>query len=157
MQNGFKKGLKPSIIKYLAILMGTCYLLNPLQQQINTVFHKISHGLEIPNFVIPHSMDSGYHEVHRDLQHISEEAFHEHEFLDLVNSFFEASNEENHSRDSFLFTIKLDKHLIPNWYIKSKIIVVEIDNNYNMTRKNTLKGFFPKSVKPPMNNMGQGS
>ena len=157
MQNGFKKGLKPSIIKYLAILMGIFYLLNPLHQQINTVFHKISHGLDMPNFVVQHQTASADHQMHVNHQHITEKRLHKHVLLDFMNSFFYTSNEENRSRDLFLPTIKVDKHLAPNWNIKSKIIVIETDNNYNMTRKKTLMGFFLKSVKPPLKNMGQGS
>lgn len=154
MQNGFKKGLKPYIIKYLAILMGIFYLLNPLHQQINTVFHKISHGLDMPNFVVQHQTASANHQMHVNHQHITEKSLHEHVFLDFMNSFFYTSNEENRSRDLFLPTIKVDKHLAPNWNIKSKIVVIQIGNNYNMTRKNTLDGYSKKSVKPPLNYLG---
>tara|TARA_R110001632_G_scaffold230726_3_gene368474 strand:+ start:959 stop:1432 length:474 start_codon:yes stop_codon:yes gene_type:complete len=157
MQNGFKKGLKPYIVRYLGILMGICYILNPLHQQINTVFHKISHGLDMPNFVIPHANQSSYNKEHGSHHHLTEKGLHDHVFLDLVNSLFKTSNEENNSPDSFMFTIKMDKHLLSQWNIESKIIVVTPNNNFNNSSKNTLKGFFTKSVKPPLNNMGHRS
>ncbi|WP_147321478.1 MULTISPECIES: hypothetical protein [unclassified Arenibacter] len=137
--------------------MGICYLLNPLRQQINVVFHKISHGLELPKFIIPHSTLSADPLVHENHQHIDYQDFHEHEFLDLVNSFFETSPEKNRSNDSFLVTIELDKHLIGSWDLKFKNRFYHTENNYSRNRKNTQKGFFSKSLKPPLNGIGQGS
>ncbi|MBC8769907.1 hypothetical protein H4O18_18055 [Arenibacter sp. BSSL-BM3] len=150
MQNGFRKGFKPSIVKFLAILMGICYLMNPLHQQFITVFHKISHGLDFPNFVIPHATPSDHQQLHGNHYHFYEQTFHDHVLLDLVSSFFEASNEDNRSDNSFFFTTELDKHLFCNLPLKYDIHIVITDNYYNMAEKNTQKGFFPKSVKPPL-------
>lgn len=49
-----KKGLKPFFIKYMALLMGICYLATPFHKQIASVFHEISHLIEAPENIPGH-------------------------------------------------------------------------------------------------------
>lgn len=115
MQIGFTQDLKPQFIKQMALLMSICYLLNPLQNQINMVLHEISHGLELPNSVLSHKAhltETTYdnHVIHaHDNSYFEHE--HEHPLVDFVNSIFEASNKENNSDNSQLVEVKWDKHI----------------------------------------------
>lgn len=91
--------------------MGICCLLNQLPPQINTLLHIISHNLEVPNVILSHKTSSKkgpmVHEIH---QHKNIEKSHEHVFINLIDSIFEASNTTKNSNKSMYFEIELDKH-----------------------------------------------
>ena len=112
MPKGFTKGLKPLIIKQLALLIGICYLLNPLQNQINEVFHVVSHALETPNYIISHDSNTIYeHQSYEHSYHRFGDLDHDHLLVDFINSVLEASNDNEDSEDSILTQTTIDKHL----------------------------------------------
>ena len=147
---GFKKGLKPFIFKYLAIIMGLCYLLNPVRQHFLPVFHSFSHQLELPNYLIPHSNLSNYHKIHRNHDTVTEEFSHDHAILEMVSLLFSTLEDNKQSQDLFIFTIKLC--ILPPYsgVLKSSTFIVETNDNYNMISKNSKKGFVTKLIKPPL-------
>ncbi|WP_169720750.1 hypothetical protein [Arenibacter certesii] len=142
--------MKPFIFKYLAIIMGLCYLLNPVRQHFLPVFHSFSHQLELPNYLIPHSHLSNYQEVHRNHDTVTEDFPHEHAILETVNLLFSTQEDNKQSQDLFLFTIKLC--ILPSYtgVLKSKTRIVETNGNYNMNSKSSKKGFVTILIKPPL-------
>ena len=93
MRKGLSKGLKPKIIKHLALLMSCCYLLGPVQHHVTTILHEIAHGLEMPSSVLSHNSAGYDEEVHQAHKHEIVTVDHDHELIDLVDTIFEASNE----------------------------------------------------------------
>ncbi len=108
MQNGFLKGLKPKLIKQMALLMSICYLVSPLEQQITMVLHEVFHGLEMPSSALSHHT---YEHVHLQDEHENNYVKHEHPFIDLVNSVLDASNENKESDKVPFKKVKLKKHI----------------------------------------------
>ncbi|MCK0148113.1 hypothetical protein MWU78_20875 [Arenibacter sp. F26102] len=151
MQYEFKKGFKPALIKYIAIIMGICYLMNPVRQQIISLLHSVTHELELPNYVIPHATTSDYQQVHAMHPHDATEDLHEHVFLNIISSFFSTFNEEDHSSDSYFDSLPLDKHLIYSGYLSAKFPIDETDRNIDRVISDPTKGYTLKSLKPPLN------
>ena len=130
-----KKGLKPFFIKYMALLMGICYLVTPFHKQIASVFHEISHLIEMPETIPRHPVpdarinhtdlahshamvtvdDHGQGEEH----HVLAADDHEHGILALMVSIFDASEEHGTSDDSVPVPTKFDKHLASLEYVLS--------------------------------------
>lgn len=107
--------------KYLALLIGVFYLANPLQEQIGTVFHEVSHFFEVPDNVIGHEMPANPVETaHHYHEHIYIDDEHEHEIIDFLTSIFDASDEDE-AEESLLTKIKFDKHISNDGYPEEKI------------------------------------
>ncbi len=111
MKNRFTQGLKPKLIKQIAMLMSICYLLGPLQPQLTLLLHEISHGLEMPNSVLSHDIQVfDYKEVHDSHKHDNTKVDHDHKLIDIVDSIFEASNENHDSEKAPKTKVELKKH-----------------------------------------------
>lgn len=154
MKNGLIKGLKPQFIKHLALLMSLCYLLNPLQNQINTILHGISHGLEAPSSLLSHKVGSKTSsEVHENHSHDDRNIEHEHPIVDLIDSIFEASNQNDDSDHSQLIEIKWDKHI--NTFHFTSIIKFEIKivKGYFPLTEKLKKGYSKRLEEPPQNSI----
>lgn len=121
MPNGFSQGLKPKLFKQIALLMSICYLLGPLKPLLTPLLHELSHGLEMPTSVISHETTAyNYMEVHDSHAHDNPKTDHDHKLIDLVDSIFEASNENHESDKNPTLETKLKKH------ITSEVMVVLI-------------------------------
>ncbi len=112
MIEGFTKGLKPKLIKHMALLVSICYLVNPLQQQISMVLHEISHDLEFPHYVMSHETNLNTNsEIHLKHSHHVVTSDHEHNLIDFIDTLFQGLDESNPSNDSLFTEIKWDKHI----------------------------------------------
>lgn len=112
MQTGFIKGLKPKFIKQMALLMSICYLMTPLQNQITSVLHELSHGLEMPNSVLSHKANEhSFIEIHNPHEHKTQNSSHEHPLIDLVDLVFDSSKENHKSDKKSLSKVELKKHI----------------------------------------------
>ncbi len=112
MPNGTSQGLKPKLFKQIALLMSICYLLGPLQPLLTALLHELSHGLEMPTSVLSHETTaSDYMEVHDAHTHDNPKADHDHKLIALVDSIFEASNENHESDKNPTLETKLKKHI----------------------------------------------
>lgn len=119
MQNRISNGLKPKLVKQMAMLLSMCYLLGPLQPQLTLLLHELSHGLEMPAYVLSHETTTyDYIEVHEEHQHDNRKADHDHELIDLVNTIFEASNDRDEPDKVPTTETKVKKHT------PSKVLVV---------------------------------
>ncbi len=150
MQQKYSNGLKPHLIKQMAMLMSICYLMNPLQQQINSLLHSLSHELEIPNYVLSHDSNANivltkhYHFENQDTA-----SEHHHALIDFVDSIFEAYHENHNSDNSQLTDAKWDKHITTNGLELPKKIKSNWDIGFNYAKKNQEDGHFTKLVEPP--------
>ena len=150
------KGLKPFVLKYMALFMGICYLTNPLHEQIRTVFHQISHIVESPGTILSHPSDltNHKHSIHQDHEHhhvaTDQVQHHEHKFLDLMQSLFGASDGEHPENDTLLPPIKWDKHISSQDFILPQPIVLSTTSrDYGAIEKNVRKGYLALLYEPP--------
>lgn len=97
----------------MAMLMGICYVANPMHQQISSVFHEITHFLEAPQSLLSHhSHNTGHdHDDHEPGEHNVATADHQHTLLDLIDSIFDASDTQHPEDDTAISLTKWDKHL----------------------------------------------
>ena len=117
MEKCRKKGLKPLLLQYLALIIGICYLANPLHHQISTVFHEASHLFTMPSSVMSHSDGKAAVKVHFVKEHDYAQEVHRHRLVDILNSIFEATAHTDESpEDALIFEIKFDKHLSKKQY-----------------------------------------
>lgn len=113
MERKHKKGLKPLIIKQVAMLMGVCYLLNPLHQQCSDLLHALTHGLEIPSVILTHDSVSKTHKnVHVYQEHRIAKEEHLHSFITFFNTIFKKANTDSDQNDSSITHYKIDKHFL---------------------------------------------
>ena len=128
MQTGFIKGLKPKFIKQMALLMSICYLMTPLQNQITSVLHELSHSLEMPNSVLSHkSNEHSFIKIHEPHEHETQNSSHEHPLIDLVDFVFDSSKENHKSDKKSLSKEELKKHITLN----KVILPIKFKNNSN--------------------------
>lgn len=150
-----KKGLKPFLIKNMALFMGICYLANPLHQQIGGLFHEISHVLQSPEAVASHP-NGGHHdfEVHdhgnqKAGVHRLASTDHHHDLLDLIDAIFDASDAQNPDGQTALILIKWDKHIGSQHYIPRHLFPLTTSNNPSMVERKVKKGFLNLPKEPP--------
>lgn len=151
MQKSSKKGLKPYLIKYMALFVGLLYLTNPIHRQIHTVFHEISHLLEAPETLLSHHSHTIEHNQgnHKDGEHILAGADHQHILLDLMDSLLDTSDKQNPADDTTLTLIKCDKHIGSQDYTLPKIIPFNTSQNRLMVEQKIRLGHFYIVKEPP--------
>ncbi len=135
----------------MALLMGICYLANPMHKQIRTVFHEISHLLEAPNILLSHQSHSidHNHDYHEDGEHTLVTADHQHTLLDLMDCIFEASDEQNTEDDTALILIKCDKHNSSRYIILPKTFPFTTSQNTNAVEQKVKIGYLDHPEEPP--------
>ncbi len=151
MQIGYLKGFKPNLIKQIVLLVGICYLINPLQNQITSVLHSISHGIEMPQTLLSHDENNDQlNNLHKHHNHDNSKSEHDHQFIDLVDSVFEASNEEGNSEEIPVNKVKVKKH------ITSVSINLPLKYDFKVSKEyftfvSRLKEGYPKKLEFPPN------
>ena len=149
MPKGFAKGIKPLFLQRLALLIGICYLMNPLQPQIKSIFHTISHAIEVPNSVIGHDSNSENEEVHGHFEHEIADLQHDHTLIDLLDTVLTASNETKDADDSLIIEIKIDKHITTCKYqLFANPTVVE-SNKFWLPKEKLKSGYLQNQKEPP--------
>lgn len=132
--------------------MSICYLMNPLQQQINLVLHELSHGLELPDYVLAHKTDpNAIIETHIDHSHYDDTFTHKHNLIDFINTIFQASNENNNSDDSQLTKTKWDKHISTYGLKLLPIFERPMAKNFCTPKPLLQQGHFERLGRPPQN------
>ena len=150
MQNGFLKGLKPQFIKSMALIMGVCYLMNPLQNQISNLLHTLSHELSQPASVLSHQQTTTENQkIHSNHDHDERGFDHEHKVLDLVNSIFEASDTDNDSDESQLVKVKYDKHISTHVLEMPVPWISRLNKNVNCKSYFVIATYLKKCKEPP--------
>lgn len=135
----------------MAMFMGICYLANPMHQQINSVFHEISHLLEAPNTLVSHQSDQmdNHHEYHEGGEHTLATADHRHTLLDLIDSIFDASDTQHPEDDTALILIKYDKHISSRYLILPKIFSFTTSQNTDAVEQKVKIGYLAHPEEPP--------
>lgn len=150
MQQGITKGLKTLSLKWVALLIGVCYLTNPLHQQINTVLHTLSHSLEIPDYIISHDSVVGLEYTnHGHNEHVIDKTQHDHAVLDFINIVFKTSKEKDGSDETLLSETKLDKHICTYQFQLMNCVEIKIPQSFFSTKNKSLKGYFKNPEEPP--------
>jgi len=143
------KGYKPVGIKYLAVVIGVCYLVHPLQNQISGIFHEISHIIEAPDTPIGHSSTANsQYFSHYYHEHIHSDDRHSHTLIDMLDSIFSASDGGN-QQESSLVDVKFDKHLSTYEYPAHKIYPLDKNFNFVSIENNLIKGHSRILEEPP--------
>lgn len=147
----FLKDFRPILIKGMAVLMGVCYLVAPLHQQIGTVLHSVSHFFEMPGHVMSHDSFLA-HDSFKEHPHIAHEKRandHDHGVLDFLDSIFEASNDEDDSQDGLTPQIKIDKHFVVTKHLVEKPFVLNRSNLFNEIVCKYSDGYSSELYNPP--------
>ncbi|OBX27247.1 hypothetical protein LX77_02772 [Gelidibacter algens] len=150
MNLSHKKGLKPCVMNYLALLIGLCYLANPLHHEISSVFHEISHVAKAPSGLIGHDSVSeqegithSYHEHDLSLKE------HTHVAIDLYESLFNTSDDHDSDNETVPSIDKLDKHITTHAYTSPQILMTFFRGEYNPLIKKVTAGYLNMSKQPP--------
>ena len=133
----------------MALFIGVCYLANPMQSQISSIFHEISHILEAPDTVIGHSaVGDKQHDAHHYHEHTHGDEQHEHTFIDLLDSIFNASDDGN-QEESVLVDVKFDKHISTDECPVYKIYPLEENLNFVSNENSLINGHSRVLEEPP--------
>lgn len=134
----------------MALLMGICYLANPMHRQISSVFHEISHVLESPEAILshPHQADHN-HGIHEDGEHHFAATDHQHGLLDLMDSIFDASDEQHPEDDTALPLTKCDKHIGSRHLILPELFPFTTSQNSIAGEQNVKRGYLSHPEEPP--------
>ena len=147
-KENFSRSTKPTLIKYVALIIALCYILNPLHQKISTVFHEVSHILEMPDSVIGH--DSSIHENNTHYTHHHTDIDrHEHNFINIIDAIFDASGTNESTEDSLLADFKFDKHITTAYPEFHHIPAMKSLANFKTIESNLKLGYFTVLKEPP--------
>lgn len=118
--------LKSTLLKIFIVGFVFFYILSPVQTQIYSLLHKISHQLVSENhhneerkvnnhnvrhdheFLSSHSSENKHHHGKKEPK-----TNHSHELLSFLSAVFKTENSQNDKGKQF-FEVKLDKHILPN-------------------------------------------
>ena len=152
MRREFLKGLKQILIKRLALLIGICYLLHPLNDQLNHVLHAISHGIEMPDNIIEHKSivvpDDHLHDQHLH-EALSEN--HEHVVLTTIALLFGTSDDHEGSNENIPGQLKIDKHIASSSYQRLPYFFLQVEHVFLNPFKRTREGHKRTKENPPRN------
>lgn len=150
MNENLGKGLKPFILKYMALIMGICYLANPMHRQISSVFHEISHVLESPDAILTHPQQANHdHRTHKNGEHRLANTDHQHILLDLMDSILDASDDQHPEDDTALILIKCDKHIGSGLSTLPKKIPITTSQNTIAVEQKVKIGYLDHPEEPP--------
>ncbi|MEQ8220336.1 MAG: hypothetical protein RH981_19025 [Arenibacter sp.] len=172
-----EKGLKPWLFRSVAVFMGICYLLAPLQQEVTELMHLISHSLdqgkghhsvtshthninqqaqldETHNRALFHSTKSHEHTGPNEIAlhghtHTHDTEPHTHEIIDFMSMVLSASNPTHHDKDNIKVPLELDKHLVVTTYDDFQTIPTFVKTYFSNLWENTSKGIQYLIVPPP--------
>ena len=172
-----EKGLRPWLVRSVAVFMGICYLMAPLQQEVTELMHFLSHRLH--QGLGHHSIASHTHDFHdHDRQdkaqdgtstysteahehkgaieiglnghsHPHNSESHSHEVIDFVNMAFSASIPDHQDNKKMEVQSDYDKHLVVAMYITYQPIPTFEKTHFSNIKENTSKGIHYPSVPPP--------
>lgn len=147
----FLKEFRPILVKWIAVLMGICYLMAPLHQQIGTVLHSVSHFFEMPGHIMSHDsfLDHDSFKKHKHMEHEIGGTDHDHGIIDFLDSIFKASNDEDDSQDALTTKIKIDKHYVETQYLGQKHFDLNQSNDFSEIVCKYSDGYSNELYDPP--------
>jgi len=150
MRDGLIQGLKPLLIKRLALLMGICYLINPLHEEINIIAHAISHTLTTPSYVMTHNSNQ-YHETasHGHQDYHMDYVNQNHLLADIIDYVFEVLDDSNEPDDTLLTKTKIDKHIRTYAFHTIKSFEPNVEQKCWVSEEKLESGYLRFLKKPP--------
>lgn len=172
-----EKGLKSWLFRSIAVFIGICYLMAPLQHGLKELMHFLSHSLD--QGVGHHSFASHSHNYDGHLwqdnartgissytlkahghtesgeigghghSHTRHTKPHKHEIIDFMNMTFGAPAPIHQDNDKSKVQFNLDKHLVAMDYGTIQAIPTFTKTYYLNIDKNTSKGIQFLIVPPP--------
>lgn len=131
------------------MLIGICYLMNPLQNEINYALHTLSHTFEAPNSLLSHDFSNEKSKEHQIHQHNRSVILHNHEIIDFINNALQSDENHEHSNDNQSIVVKIDKHLVSYLYRVNTPNKIDSEHSFWSTDLKSKNGFLTKPVEPP--------
>lgn len=151
MEKKSQKGFKPLILRTIAILIGICYLVHPLHQQISNVLHSVSHTMALSQPILSHDYQStGIDETHGQDGHEIASVDHHHDFLDFVGELFDTSDTSDEypgktqKRDT-----KMSKHVLARFELVLPQDVLQKNRISVQLEQELLNGYESEFYPPP--------
>lgn len=131
------------------MLIGICYLMNPLQNEINFALHTLSHALEAPNSLLSHDISNEKGKEHQIHQHNQSVILHNHYIIDFIYNALQANENNEHSNDNQSIVVKVDKHLVSHLYRVTTPNNIDSRHSFWIIDLKSKKGFLTKPFQPP--------
>ncbi len=146
-----RKNIRSLFLRRIAVLISICYLLGPLHQPMNTFLHFVSHQLEAPAHILSHENDLANHGVNDDEAHgmLVNQETHDHQIIDLLESFLKTSNSEQPIEDSFISKVQIDKHKVEFYELVIHPIVYTNKTTFDSSSYLLLSGYQRNVDRPP--------
>ena len=133
--------------------MSILYVFGPVHIEIHKLLHTISHGLEMPDFILGHQTTSGSHtNIHKSETHKNIAVYHDHKVITLVDKILEGSDQNNDNSDIQTIIFKIDKHIThytDNPEESFTILSLETIQPFLEQNKKVCKGYLQGFKKPP--------
>ena len=177
MTQKIEKGFKPWLFRSVAVFIGICYLIAPLQQEITELMHLLSHSLDQGmghHSIASHTHDFNDHDGQDKAQamastyslesheHIASNEIgfhshphspnsepHKHEVIDFMSMAFSDSSPTHQDNDKIKVQSDLDKHLVVTNYRTYQAITIFEKSYFSNTQENTSRGIQFSIVPPP--------
>lgn len=151
MNSNSKKGLKPFVLKIIAVAMSFCYLLGPSHQEVKTLLHAVTHNLEMPENIIGHTSLLKETTIHTNHDIVNVKRAHHHSLIDAISFAMESFDNEKGTKTPRMPIKKIDKHVRSYKDFKQKIasITVIIEQEFEVVIKQTQNGFLNFLDQPP--------
>ena len=138
------------MFRSLVVIMCICYLAQPLNKPLNTVFHSLTHYFEIPDQILHSSADdmeiSEHHQNHSHAPQLDE---HDHVIIDFLTSALEANEPAEGKNPPLVDIVELEKHLATDFIRIYNIGELSAVNHRNDFRR-ILEGHSITLLKPPI-------
>ncbi|TXE05974.1 hypothetical protein ES711_14145 [Gelidibacter salicanalis] len=148
MSVNYRNGLKTWVLKYMALLIGLCYLANPCHQVIYTVFHEVSHIISPPDVTVSATKINQKEKQNLNHEHDHLRA-HNHNALNRIAALINPSDGLDLDNKNLLNTYLIDKHISTNILTLSKILPTVIQNNDDNPINKVIVGFLEIIELPP--------
>lgn len=132
------------IVKFSAVVISLIYILMPLHNEFKSVFHSISHYLEMPDVVLSHNQNENLN------YKTSTNSFHSHKIIDLLDYLEDDTNNNEDSNKANLVDNKIDKHFYPSKYNIPELVDKKPTQELHNYTEKINKGFFRKILDPPI-------
>ena len=171
-----EKGLKPWLFRSVAVLMGICYLMAPLQHEFTEILHFFSHALDpgtahhsiaththfnhqaqadkTQTRALSHSTEAHNHTGPNEMAHLGHTHTHDaephtHEIIDFMSMVLSATSPTHNDNDNIKVPLELDKHIVVAHCKTSPGITIFTKSYFSNIQENTSKGIHYPVVPPP--------
>ena len=139
------KRCKIHIVKFIAIVISIIYMLIPIQKELKSALHGISHFLQMPDHLISHNQNENLNYEVKVLTIL----YHEHKILDLLDAFTDKNNSANDSNKPNLVDSKIDKHFHSSKYKVIKLVTTKSSSVLDNYHEKVKDLFYKKIKRPP--------